>query len=147
VANGQFSLRLNGKKTALLPQPAAFVAAALRYTDWEYSRRVELGASRGDSGVILGRPNEQERFPGDGSGRRRLPNPPRVPNPVDNSGIEREPKPTADQVALSTALPEGETRGPVSGHLYFAHKGKTRSIRKVELLYNGPNGTATLPLL
>lgn len=40
-----------------------------------------------------------------------------------------------EELVVQTALPEGSRRGPVSGYLYFAYKGKTASIKTLELLY------------
>ncbi len=37
---------------------------------------------------------------------------------------------------IRTALPEGSFKGPVSGFLYFPWKGKPKSIKKLDLLYD-----------
>jgi hypothetical protein len=50
-------------------------------------------------------------------------------------------------LALQTALPEGEHRGPASGFLYFPYRGKVAHIRSLELVFTGPGGSATLPLI
>ena len=92
--------------------------------------------------MILGRPVPVERFPGDPTARRRLP--PRAPEPEDRSGAEKTPEPKAEEVVVETALPEGTQRLPVSGYLYFAYKGKVKSV---ELIYDGPEGHAALRLL
>ena len=148
VSNGQFTLRMNGKKSVLFAQAPAFVAASLKYPDWERRPTLTGGAGIGDAVVILGQPQSVERFPGDPRpGQTRLPAPPRAPEAEDPSGIDKPPPARADEVVVETALPEGETRQPVAGFLYFAHKGKTKSIRSLELIYNGPAGTATLRLL
>ena len=75
-------------------------------------------------------------------------------SPAPSAGsdqYEREEKPPAEPVEVSiarSALPEGPTHGPVSGYLFFAFKGKTKSIRSLELLYSSPDGSreATLRL-
>lgn len=142
VSQGQFTLRINGKKQPILPQAPGFVAASLKYPDWVRRPTLEAAAGTGNAGVILGRPERVERFPGDPRPRQtRLPQPPRTPE------AEKEPPVSADQVVSETALPEREARGPISGYLYFAYKGKTKSIRSLELIYAGPAGTAVLKLL
>ncbi len=140
VSGSRWSLRVNGKKQALAPQPPQFVAASFKYPDWERTRRLEAQAGP----VILGRPVPVERFPGDPTARRRLPPPPRAPEPQDPGGAEKTPEPKAEEVVLETALPEGTQRLPVSGYLYFAYKGKVKSV---ELIYEGPEGRAALRLL
>jgi hypothetical protein len=147
VDAGQFTLRINGKKRALLAQAPGFVAASLKYPDWGWRPRLEAGAGMGNAGVILGRPRTVGRFPGDPRpDRERLPHPPQAPAPEDRSGVDAAPPLTADEAAVEGALPEGAFRGPVSGFLYFAFKGKTKSIRSLELLYTGPAGAAMLRL-
>ncbi len=142
VSNSHFTLRLNGKKSVLIAQPPAFVAASLKYPDWEYRPSVIAVAGVGDAGVILGRPQRTERFPGDPvPSRERLPDPPKAPSPQDRSGLEKTPV-RPEEVAVEEALPEGEISRPVRGYLYFHYKGKTKSIRSVELVYNGPGGAA-----
>jgi hypothetical protein len=146
VAESRFGLRVNGKKRPLEAQSAFFVAASLKYPDWEQSRSVEGWGGSGDTGVILGRPAPTERWPGDPRGRIPRP-PPRAPKPEDRSGIEHTPEKTADQVAVEAALPEGPTRRPVSGFLYFPYSGKTKGIKTLELLYLGPEGETALKLM
>lgn len=144
VNAGQFSLRVNGAKRPLLPQPPFMVAASLRYADWEQRPTIVAGAGVGSGGVILGRPPVSERFPGDPRpGRERLPQPPRAPE----SGVQLEPLPRADEVAVESALAEGEHAGPVSGYLYFLFKKKTKSVRSLELLWHGEGGPVSLRLL
>lgn len=146
INSGQFSLRINGSKRPLLPQPPFMVAASLRYADWEQRPTVVAGAGTGSGGIILGRPPASERFPGDPRpGRERLPAPPRAPEA--GAPVEREEPARADEVVVETALPEGEHTGPVSGHLYFLFKKKTKSVRSVELIWNGPGGPVSLRLL
>ena len=142
VEASQFSLRVNGKRQALAPQAPEFVAASLKYPDWETHPQLEADAGP----IILGRPQSVERFPGDPEARQRMPSPPK-PTLDDRSGQDKEPQVTADQLAVQAALPAGEVHGPVSGYLYFAYTGKIKRIRSLELDYAGPPGSATLPLL
>ena len=148
VNAGNFSLRLNGKKkNVLMPQTPGMVAASLKYPDWQDRPRVEAGAGVGDIGVLVGGPADRERFPGDPRpGQRRLPAPPRAPVPEDPSGSEKPEPVRADELVLEAALPEGERKSAAAGYLYFAYRGKTKSVRSVDLLYSGPEGPATLRL-
>jgi hypothetical protein len=85
------------------------------------------------------------RAPGDPNNRPPLPRPPtRVPTSIDNSGIEREAQLPLDQQVDRASLPAGEQKVPVSGALFFPFKGKTTSIKSLELIYTGPAGTLTL---
>ncbi|MCS6953810.1 MAG: hypothetical protein RMK57_13115 [Bryobacterales bacterium] len=143
---GQFSLRVNGARQPLLPEPPSLVGASLRYADWEHRPTVVAGAGVGSGSVILGRPPASERFPGDPRpGRERLPQPPRAPDA--KAPVEREPAPQPDEVAVESALPEGEHAGPVSGYLYFLFKKKPKSVRSLELLWHGEGGPVSLRLL
>lgn len=139
VNAGQFTLRLNHKKEALQAQAPQLVAATLRYPDFQSGPRMVANAGP----VIFGQPAPVERFPGDPEARQRTP--PRAP--TDNPNVpENEPE-RAEELVVQVALPEGETSRPVHGYLYFAHTGKLKSIRSLELNYTGPAGTATLPVL
>ena len=143
VDPGQFSLRVNGKKQALAPEAPEFVAASLKYPDWETHPHVEAGAGP----IVAGRPESVGRFPGDPEAQQRLPNPAPPPTVDDRTGQDKQPPDTADQVALQTALSPGEAHGPVSGYLFFAYTGNVKRIRSLELDYAGPEGSAALPLL
>lgn len=146
LALSHFRLNVREKKkqhvlAALGPQ---FVAASLKYPDWQQPRNLEVGAGTGSGGVILGRPPAVERFPGDPSGRSRLPAPPRAPE--TDHGVEAPPPLRADEVVVECGLPEGPASGPVAGYLYFPYKGKTKELRSVELVYEGPAGQAAVRL-
>ncbi len=146
VSSSQFTLRIN-KKELIAAQGAEFVAAGFKYPDWEIRPRLEGMAGAGNGGVIVGRPEPRERFPGDPTpGRTRLPPRPRAPDP-DHTGSETQPPARAEDVVIESALRDGEFSAPVSGYLYFPYKGKTKSIRAVELLYRGTSHTLTLRLL
>jgi hypothetical protein len=135
VRNGDFSLRINGRKTALLPEAVSMVAASLQHPEWEEQRpNGEIGASTGNGGVVLGGPPRNATpFPGSNPPGSQ-PRPP-VDVPRDNpSGMEKETV-KADVVAVETALVEGPHRSPVSGFLYFAYRGKPSSVKTLGLLY------------
>ncbi|HWQ54979.1 MAG TPA: hypothetical protein VN442_14935 [Bryobacteraceae bacterium] len=144
VTAGAFTLLMNGKKRPILPQSPGFVAASLKYPEWREGPRLEAVAGAGNAGVILGRPDPVERFPGDPNATSRVPRPPRAPEPENPGGIDRQREATADEVAVASALPEGPARLPVAGYLYFPYSAKTKSIKSLELLYSGPEGDAAL---
>lgn len=135
---GNFILRLNGK-TALMTQAPAMVTASLKYSDWAARPRVTAAAGP----LILGAPERVGRFPGDPTGPASYP----VPRaPTDASGVEREQPERVEDIVNHHALPEGEVRPPVSGYLFFPYRGKLKSLKRVELLYEGPIGAAALLL-
>jgi hypothetical protein len=142
VAHSHFTLRMNGKKRLLLPQPPQFVAAAFKHPDWH--RQTGLTAQAGP--VILGGPQISERFPGDPNpGRRRLPRPPGAPEAENRSGVEKE-EIRPEELVVQAALPEGPASLPVKGYLYFAYRGKMKKIKSLELIYTGPTGDTAIRL-
>ena len=148
LSAGHFSLRLNGKKQVLFPQSLGIVQASVKYPGYERENELVGYGGVGNAGVIIGgRPNV-ERFPGDPRPQqRRTPLPsPAPPAPGDNSAEVRQPKLKPDEIVAKAALVEGEAHPPVSGFLFFAYKGKLKSIKKMELLYEGPAGAASLVL-
>jgi hypothetical protein len=146
LSTGHFTLRVNGKKATLMAQTPGMVAASIKYEDWEVRPTVVATGSAGNAGVILGRPQGAERFPGDRRPTQdRLPPTPRAPGQEDRSGIDREPQVKPEEIVTRTALPEGETAKPVRGYLFFPFKGKNNSIKKLALVYSGPAGEIELP--
>jgi hypothetical protein len=146
VSTSQFTLRLN-RKTILYPDSPGAVASSLKYPDWQTRPTMTAEAGAGNGSVILGAPPPVARFPGD----RRADRPasvPRVPEPPNPTG---EPKPVEQpidtQLAIA-ALPEGPSEKPVKGLLFFAFSGKTKSIRSLDLIYEGGEGSskAIIPL-
>ena len=146
VRGNSFTLRLNGKKATLPSVAPGFVAASLKYPDWEMHPRAEASAGVGDTGVILGRPPAVGRFPGDPT-TSRLPRAPQAPPPDDRRGIEPEEPERAEDVIARAALPDGAVAKPVSGFVYFPYKGKARAVKSVELIFQGKTGSVTLPLM
>jgi hypothetical protein len=129
---GKFSLRINGKKTVIFPQAPAAVAASLNHSEWEQRPGADAAIGIGGIGVGTGQPRQTSPFPG--APQTRLPQPPRAPDADNPAGNERETvRPEA--LLVETALPEGDRRGPVSGFLYFAFKGKIGAIKSLELLF------------
>ena len=118
----RFTLRINGKQLVMTQTPG-MVAASVKYPDW--TSKPNLQANVG--GVMVGRPQRVERFPGD----RRIPETRR--SPVD--GDSPQPEGT-DYAGLITkwALPEGQFNRALAGYVYFPYDGKLKSIKTVELL-------------
>ena len=146
IRMAQFRLRINGKKETVLPQALGFVIASVKYPDWATRPTMEVGAGLGNAGVILGRPVPVERFPGDNRpAEQRGPAPPKAPD--DTGGVEKSAPEPVEDVINHLALPEGDdVHSPASGYLFFPFQSKLKSIKALELIYEGPLGTATLRL-
>jgi hypothetical protein len=144
IRNEQFLLRINGRKVPISPQTPGFVAASLKYPDWEQRPHATAGVGLGNGGVILGQPTPVPRFPGDPTPRTTRTPVPRAP--TDTSGVEKAAPETIEETINRLALPEGETHPPVSGYLFFGFQGKLKSIKTLDLEYKGPAGSATLRL-
>ncbi len=124
LTSGEFRLRINGKKDLLAPETPSMVAASLQYSDW--SQRPRLVAQAGP--IIVGRPRQQPRFPGDTR-------PGQPPNrPVDRQDDHPATKTDAEAI-VEAALPEGPTLGPTKGLVYFPYRGKLKSLKTIELLW------------
>jgi hypothetical protein len=138
VGGSQFTLRINGKKDVLSPVTPSMVAASLKYPDWEQRPQTEAQAGP----VTIGRPQNGPRFPGDNRpAQGRLPDPPQSASEQSPAG----PTHVAPSVLVrEVALQEGEHKFPTGGYLYFRYRGKIKSIRSLELVYN--NGTESITL-
>ena len=127
LSAGDFSLRINGRKTLLPGQPYGFVIGSVKDPEWEPSAsagaKSKTKMSSGGSG--------DEGEPG------VPPAPVKVPIPLQRAMAQRVQK---------AALPEGDRPLPQAGLLFFEYRGKATSIRSVELIYAGPAGKTTLPL-
>ena len=147
MGTSTFKLRLNGKKETISAEEPGFVAASVKYPDWEQRKNVEVQGGIGDTAVVLGRPPVVGRFPGDPTPQQsRLPRGPTAPPPDDRNGIEKEDPARAEDVIAQKALPEGRAEKPLSGYLYFRYRGRTKSIKSLELVYAGKSGPVTLKL-
>ena len=137
VSSGEFTLRINNRKAVLFAQTPGMVAASIKYPDWEVRPTLEATAGVGNADVIMGRPPPTSRFPGDPRpDQSRLPRQPRVPDQNRPQGQEQAAREPVDVSIARLAFPEGAAHGPVSGYLFFAFQGKTKSIRSLELLHN-----------
>jgi hypothetical protein len=132
IDEGAFALRINGKKQLVTAAPPAMVVSSLQHPDWQTGSgpRMEAGGGVGNTGVILGRPTPST-FPGQPVPQSPVPRMPKA----DNGGIEPERRVTAEELVVQAALQQGHHNGATSGYLYFPYKGKTASIKSLELLY------------
>jgi hypothetical protein len=137
-----FRLRINGSKDSYITQSPGTVAASMKYPDWEQRPGMTASGGIGNGEVVYG-PRPTARFPDDPT-VRRLPDPPQVPEP-ENRPAKEQPLPIEDQVQM-LALPEGRSPPPLAGVIFFPFRGKTKSIKTLELLYDGPGGKAVLKL-
>jgi hypothetical protein len=119
---GNFSLRLNGKKTPSPAQPYAVVFKSLKDPNYAVP-----GSETKTKSTSLGGGGDQNV----GSSL-----PPIVHIPID---VER----TMEQRVQKASLPEGDRPLPQAGLIFFEHRGKVTSV---ELTYAGPAGTAILTL-
>lgn len=116
-----FSLRVNGKKNALMSQSYLMVWHSLKDPSWEppdndvKSKTTFTGGPQGDS----------------------LP-------PVIH--MPPEMRHAMEQRVQKASLPEGDRALPQSGLLFFEYHGQTKNIRSMELVYAGPGGKAALAL-
>lgn len=141
LTSGEFTLRINHQKSVIYAQTPGMVGASLKYPDWEFRPTLEATAGIGNGNVIVGRPAQTERFPGDPRPQQtRLPPRPKAPEQTGPGGEEKPPEPPIEETVQRAAFPEGTPHGPVSGYLFFPFKGKTKSIRALELVYESQDG-------
>ena len=128
-----FWLRINGRKTPLASQPYGLVVKSVKDPLWEPPEEAAAAAagpkSKTSSKTSL---NSQQPNPADPK-----PPPPPVPVAVRRAWTQRVQK---------AVLPEGDRALPQAGLLFFWYTGKEKGIQTVDLIYQGPAGTATLKL-
>jgi hypothetical protein len=124
---GDFSLRINGKKTALPGQPYGMVIKSLKDPDWEPPAAAE-SSSKSKTNVSSGGGGGQDKDP---------PAPVHIPIEVQRAMQQRIQK---------ASLPEGDRTVPIAGLIFFQYSGRTQGIRSIELIYNGSAGNVTLEL-
>ena len=127
LSSGDFALRINGKKTPLPSQPYGLVVGSVKDPEWEPPVPV---ASKSKTSLGGGGKGEQ-------SDANAPPAPIQIPIGVLRAMAQRVQK---------ASLPEGDRNLPVAGLIFFPYRGKTQSIRSIELIYAGPAGKATLML-
>jgi len=130
-----FALRWNGKKT-VAAAGLGEVKSSLGHPQWRSGPHPDASAGAGMGGGVIWRaPGQPQPIPGQAP-------PVGTPRPLPGSdedplggGVPRTPRLTAQELLVETALPEGESRGPVSGYLYFPFRGKAAFLKSVELLF------------
>jgi hypothetical protein len=125
ISAGDFSLRVNDKKSALPSQPYSMIFGSLKDPEWEPPEPVE---SKGGKTSIGG---------SGGGGNDPAPVKPKPP-----FSLQR----TWQQNVMKAALPEGDRVLPAAGLIFFRYGGQAKGIYSVELIYNGSAGKATLTL-
>ena len=127
LSSGDFALRINGKKTPLPSQPYGLVVGSVKDPEWEPP---VAAASKSKTSLNSSGKGEQ-------SEANTPPAPIQIPIAVQRAMAQRVQK---------ASLPEGDRNLPVAGLIFFPYRGKTQSIRSIELIYAGPAGKATLML-
>ena len=120
---GDFSLRINGKKMASPSQPYGLSFSSLKDPEWEPPAKPKADKPTLNAGG--GQPDDSFK-------------------PIVRMPIEL--KRTMQQRVQRASMPEGDRALPAAGLLFFEYRGKTESIRSLELIYSGPAGKATLAL-
>jgi len=147
LAAGNFTLVIttgkNNAATVHSDSPGS-VAASIKYSDWTQRPTASLSGGVGNTGATIGTQVPAGRFPGDPSVRPPYPSP--VPPEENPSGIEKQPPIPIDERIQRAALPECNCAAPITGLLFFPFRGKTKSIKSLELVYDGPAGHVTLKL-
>ena len=124
IAADNFSLRVNGKKSALPSQPFGLIVSSLKDPEWVPPEAPE---KKSKSSIGTGGQSDSGAPPA----------PVKIPVAVQRAMAQRVQK---------AALPEGDRALPVAGLLFFQYRGKEKSVQSLELLYDGPAGKATLKL-
>lgn len=124
LSAGDFSLRVNGKKTPLASQPYGFVLRSVQDPSW--------------APPVPPESKSKTSFGTGGQGGSNSP-PPVVHVPIE---LQR----AMAQHVQRASLPEGERALPEAGLIFFQYRGKTQNIHSLELIYSGPAGKATMAL-
>ena len=125
LARGDFSLRVNGKKT-LASEPYELVFKSLKDPEWIPPTPAE--PKSGGSGITTGGNGGQDKLP---------PIPPKMPFELRRA-MERH--------VQKASMEEGDRDLPRAGLLFFLYRGKREGIHSLELIYSGAAGSATLEL-
>lgn len=129
ISLDDFSMRINGKKTALRCQPYGMILASLKDPEWVPPE--EPVAQKSKTSLNTG---------GGGGGQ----NDPGSPPPVVHVPIEV--KRALDQRVQKAALPLGDRALPQAGLIFFQYRSNTKNIESIDLIYSGSAGKATLSL-
>ncbi len=124
LSTGDFSLRINGKKSLLPSKPFEYVAATVKDPEWIPPDQPKEKASK--TGLNTG--GQADNGP-----------PPPVHVPIE---LRR----AMAQYIDKASLPQGDRALPVAGLLFFEYRSKTKNIHSLELIYSGSAGNTTLAL-
>ncbi len=124
LSAADFSLKINGK-SPLPAQPYGLLTKSLRDPELE---PLSKDKDKPKSSIGTG-------------GQQNAGDPPPLP-----AKIPVETQRAWTQRVQKASLPEGDRPLPVAGFLYFQHRGKSESVKSLELLYNGPAGKTSIAL-
>ncbi len=129
LARSDFSLRINGKKTALPSEPYELVFKSLKDPEWQPPADKDDSKSSKSSLTTGG---------GGGSGAGQPPPaPPKMPFELRRA---------MELHVQRAVMEEGDRTLPQAGLLFFLYRGKREGIHSIELIYSGAAGSATLTL-
>jgi hypothetical protein len=125
IADGDFSLRINGNKKVTPSEPYGLVVDNVKDPEWvppeaPKQSKTSFGGASGGGGAADGPPT-----------------PPKVPFDVQRKLSFRVKR---------ASMPVGDRTLPEAGLLYFKYRGKEKSIRSMELIYSGAAGPVTITL-
>ncbi len=123
LSTGDFSLRVNGKKTPSPAQSYVLVFKSLKDPEWgptkkETKSKTSIGGGGGDNQDAPAAP-------------------PHMPIELRRA---------MEQRVQRASLLEGDRPLPQAGLIFFEYRGKRDGIRSLELIYSGSAGNATLAL-
>jgi hypothetical protein len=130
ISADDFSLRINGKKAPLPSQGYLLILKSLKDPEW-IPPDVGQNEPKSKGGITGGGGG------GGGGGNDPPPLPPKMPLELQR---------VMAQKVQRSVLPEGDRALPVAGLLFFSYRGKTDSIKSMELIYSGSAGKATIAL-
>lgn len=122
LSDEDFTLRINGKKGALPAVSPEIVLRSLKDPTWAPPAPPEKSKTSIGGGSQPGEPP---------------PVAPKMPIELQHTMAQR---------VLRAAILQGDRTLPQAGLLFFQFHGKRANIRSLELIYNGPAGSATLKL-
>jgi hypothetical protein len=124
LSSGDFSLRINEKKSPLPSQPYELVSRTLKDPSWAPPKE-----------------DKSESKTGINTGGKDANAPP--PAPVH---MPMELQLAMQKHVRNAVMLGGDRALPQAGLLFFEYRGKEKTIHSVELMYAGPAGKATLTL-
>ena len=126
LSHEDFTLHITGKKTPVPAVQYGIVFRSLKDPEWQPPE--PPAAAKSKTGINTGGEGGQDNSP-----------PPPVHIPIE---VER----AMQQRVQKAALPEGERALPAAGLIFFQYRGKTKNIKSIELVYEGPAGKTSLRL-